>query len=140
MSESHPTFHFERHSITQEQIWRYAKVSGANDPIHVDPDSAKRSRFGGTVAQGLLLYAWISELMMQIDADAWSAGGQIEITFRAPAKPGDTINVCCRYLNCIERGSGIYDEYEVWCENQDQVRVIKGRALLPTRARRAHGS
>lgn len=116
-------------------MWRYAEVSGASDPIHVDPEAMKTSRFGGTVAQGILVFAWLSELMMQLDADAWSSGGRIEVSFRAPAKPGDTIDACCQLVNAEPAGS-IYGEYEVWCENQDKVRIITGRAWLPVSAAR----
>lgn len=118
----------ERRPITQEQISRYGEVSGANDPIHVDPELAKHSRFGGTVAQGFLLYAWLSEMIMRMDADAWSARGRIDVKFRAPTKPGDTIDVCCRR---VSGDAGVFGEYEVWCENQDGTRVLSGRAWLP---------
>jgi acyl dehydratase len=82
------------------------------------------------VAQGLLVFAWLSELMMRIDAAAWSSRGSIEVSFRAPTRPGDTLDVCCRRLS-VEEDEGIYGEYEVWCENQNRVRVIEGRAWLP---------
>jgi 3-hydroxybutyryl-CoA dehydratase len=130
MSLTGQPLHRKRRDVTQEQIWRYGNVSGATDPIHVDPEAMKKSRFGGTIAQGLLVFAWLSELMMQIDAEAWSSRGRIDVSFRAPTRPGDTIEVCCQ-LKTAEPPDSVYGEYEVWCENQEKTRVINGRAWLP---------
>ena len=132
MSAIRPLSLSERRQVSQEQIWRYAEVSGANDPIHVDPDSAKNSRFGSTVAQGLLVFAWLSELMMRIDAESWSGGGQLEVSFRAPVRPGDTLDLHCSLQGVVEREGGSYGEYELRCDNQAGTRVIGGRAWIPT--------
>jgi acyl dehydratase len=35
----------------------FAALSGDNNPIHLDPDFSARTRFGRTVAHGMLLYA-----------------------------------------------------------------------------------
>jgi acyl dehydratase len=34
----------------------FAKLSGDDNPIHVDPDFSARTRFGRTVSHGMLLY------------------------------------------------------------------------------------
>jgi len=40
------------HPITQENIDRFAEVTGDDQWIHVDPERAKDSPFGGTIAHG----------------------------------------------------------------------------------------
>ena len=123
-----------RVQVTQQQIWDYARVTGANDPIHVDPEMAKKSRFGGTVAQGLMIFSWLSELMMEIDPHGCVQGGVFEISFRSPARPGDTLDLHCRWTKTIERDGQTYSEYDVRCENQTQagvVTIISGVARLP---------
>ncbi len=47
----------ERVTFTQAQFDRFAALSGDDNPIHVDPAFAARSRFGRTVAHGMFLYA-----------------------------------------------------------------------------------
>ncbi len=47
----------ERVTFTQTQFDRFAALSGDDNPIHVDPAFAARSRFGRTVAHGMFLYA-----------------------------------------------------------------------------------
>lgn len=43
-------------SLSQAEFNAFAAVSGDNNPIHVDPEFSARTRFGGTVSHGMLLY------------------------------------------------------------------------------------
>lgn len=47
-------------TLTQSDFDRFARLSGDDNPIHVDPAFSKRTRFGRTVAHGMLLFsiAW----------------------------------------------------------------------------------
>lgn len=47
------------HTITQAEINRFAVISGDTNPIHIDPVVAATSRFGCTIAHGMLLYGHI---------------------------------------------------------------------------------
>ena len=49
--------------VTQVQIEKYARASGDFNPIHVDREFAESSRFGGTIAHGMMVAATISEMM-----------------------------------------------------------------------------
>ena len=42
------------HEVTQETIDEFADVTGDHQWIHVDPERAKETPFGGTIAHGLL--------------------------------------------------------------------------------------
>lgn len=106
--------------FTQEVIDQYAVVSGDHNPIHIDPDYAKRTRFGGTVAHGMLVASLIGQLMVrEVGVENWSMGGYLEMRFRAPVRPGDTVTA-----------SAIEDDgvYKVSCRNQNDVEVITGTA------------
>ncbi|MDW4499203.1 MaoC/PaaZ C-terminal domain-containing protein [Sulfitobacter sp. D35] len=41
---------------TQAEFDLFAKVSGDDNPIHVDPDFSARTGFGRTVSHGMLIY------------------------------------------------------------------------------------
>jgi acyl dehydratase len=45
----------EVRTLTQGDFDRFAKISGDDNPIHVDPDFSARTRFGRTVSHGMLL-------------------------------------------------------------------------------------
>jgi acyl dehydratase len=47
-------------SFTQADFDRFAALSGDDNPIHVDPEFAARTRFGRTVAHGMLLYGVVA--------------------------------------------------------------------------------
>lgn len=51
-------FSFE-HTPSQAEFELFARISGDDNPIHVDAAFAARSRFGRPVAHGMMLYALI---------------------------------------------------------------------------------
>ena len=71
-----------KRAFTQEDFDRFAEVSGDNNPIHVDPEFSSRTRFGRTVAHGLLINTVLRGLLEQL-----SPGGRQqaqELMFPAP--------------------------------------------------------
>jgi 3-hydroxybutyryl-CoA dehydratase len=116
-------------TLTQEKINRYAKVSGDGNPLHTDPDFAATTQFGGTIAHGMLVLAYISELMMAAFGGAWSTSGRLKVRFRGAARPGDTVTASGRVLR-IEDGRTSCD---VECRNQNDEVLISGEASLRTR-------
>jgi acyl dehydratase len=46
-------------TFTQDDFNRFAALSGDDNPIHVDPEFSARTKFGKTVAHGMLLYGSI---------------------------------------------------------------------------------
>lgn len=46
-----------KRAFSQSDLDRFAALSGDDNPIHVDPDFSARTRFGRTVAHGMLLYS-----------------------------------------------------------------------------------
>ncbi len=49
----------EQKTFTQAEFDAFARLSGDDNPIHVDPEFSARTRFGRTVAHGMLLYSII---------------------------------------------------------------------------------
>ena len=52
-------------SFTQLDFDRFARLSGDDNPIHVDHDYAANTKFGKTVAHGMLLYSAISKCLSE---------------------------------------------------------------------------
>jgi acyl dehydratase len=46
-----------KRTFTQSDFDRFAALSGDDNPIHVDPEFAARTKFGRTVAHGMFLYS-----------------------------------------------------------------------------------
>ena len=77
--------------VEQADISSYAEASGDFNPIHIDQEFASATRFGGTIAHGMMIAAMLSELMAAEFADDWTNTGQLKIRFRSPVRPGDTV-------------------------------------------------
>lgn len=52
-----------KRSFTQKDFDRFARLTRDDNPIHVDPDFSARTRFGKTVAHGMMLYSTISRVL-----------------------------------------------------------------------------
>jgi len=79
--------------ISQDTINRYATASGDHNPLHVDPEYAAGTQFGGTIAHGMLVLAYLSEALTGEFGEAWLKSGRLKARFRGAAKPGDTITI-----------------------------------------------
>ncbi|MDT2006486.1 MaoC family dehydratase [Rhodococcus opacus] len=54
------------HTVTQEQIDRFAEATGDHQWIHVDPERAKGGPFGTTIAHGYLTLSLVPMLVWQV--------------------------------------------------------------------------
>lgn len=114
--------------ITQEKINKYAEASEDFNPIHVDEEFAAKSMFKGTIAHGLLSLAYISEMMSKWLGKGWLTGGELEVTFLVPVRPGDRIIAKGSVIEKTEESGKHYVICDVFCENQKGDKVISGRA------------
>ena len=110
--------------LTQEKIDRYALAGGDGNPLHTDPEFAARTQFGGTIAHGMLVLAYLSEMMTAAFGEAWLAGGRLKVRFKAPARPGDTVSSTGR----IVRAAGGRTVCAVECRNQRGEVLVSGEA------------
>ena len=92
--------------IDQTRVNLYAEASGDFNPIHIDEDFATRSPFGGTIAHGMLILSYVSEMMATAFGRSWLTGGKLSVRFKAAARPGDTITTTGR-VNSIDHRNGI---------------------------------
>ena len=80
----------ESYIFTQSEFDRFAALSGDDNPIHVDPEFAAGSRFGRTVAHGMLLYSRLSGVLGRA-FPGWRQK-EVELMFPAPTFTG--VEVC----------------------------------------------
>lgn len=113
-------------TITQENINRYAEVSQDFNPIHVDEDFARKTPLGGTIAHGMLIMAYISQMMTAAFGQSWLTGGKLSTRFKTPARPGDILNITGK-IRKIDRGrEQITISCDILCSNQSAETVIIG--------------
>ena len=77
--------------ITAEKLVAYAAASGDDNPLHLDADFAKGTRFGGIIAHGMLTLAFISEMLAASLGERWLCSGALRVRFKGAAYLGDTV-------------------------------------------------
>lgn len=120
-------------SVTQGQIDAYAQASGDDNPLHTDPAFAATTPLGSTVAHGMLVLAWLSDLLSDSLGERWAAGGAFRIRFRAPARPGDrlALSATVRSIQDTDTKEGRRATLDVLVANERQEVVIDGTATVP---------
>ena len=120
-------------TVDQARIEMYAEASGDFNPIHVDVEFAAQTRFGGTIAHGMMIAAAISEMMSAAFGTDWARSGRMKIRFRAPVKPGQRVTARggVRSVAETERGRRIVCAVSV--EKDDGEVAIAGTAEVEER-------
>ena len=113
-------------TLTQVRINAYADASGDHNPIHIDPEFARSTPFGGTIAHGMLVLALIGEMMRGAYGEMWSTSGKLKVRFKAPTRPGDRVTASATLAK--ESADGV--EYAVRCASQSGEVLIEGRASV----------
>jgi 3-hydroxybutyryl-CoA dehydratase len=116
--------------IIQQNINTYAEASRDFNPVHINEEFAKKTPLGGTVAHGMLILVYISEMMTAAFGGNWISGGKLNVRFRSAARPGDTITVSGTITKLEKSGQQTIIHCSVLCSNQKGEQVITGEAIL----------
>ena len=113
--------------VTDEDVRKFADISGDYNPIHLNDDFAKDSMFGARIAHGILTASHISAVIGYIfPGPGWIYLGQ-SLQFRAPVKIGDTVHTAVEVTDTVAE-KNIVDLSTV-CKVGDTV-VLKGTATI----------
>jgi acyl dehydratase len=97
--------------VTQEDIDRFAEVTGDDQWIHVDPERAKDSPFGGTIAHGyftLSLAPRFSYDTYNFEGFAFGVNyGLNRVRFPAPMPVGQKVRMRSKLLSVEDVPGGI---------------------------------
>ncbi len=101
----------EWHEVTQAAINEFAEVTGDDQWIHVDPERAKDTPFGGTIAHGyytLSLAPRFSYAMFTLDGFAFGVNyGLNKVRFPAPMPVGGKLRMRARLTEVEEISGGL---------------------------------
>ena len=100
-----------RRRVTQENINDFAEISGGTDPIHINPEFAAQTDFKATLAHGLMLVGYISDILYEAFGKPWLNTGTMNIKFVAPTKVNEEITTQGR----IEKIETLGQQRKVYC-------------------------
>ena len=112
--------------MTQQRVDEFADVTEDHNYIHVDPERAKDSPFGGTIAHGYLgvgLLAPISQELLQVTDSVTSVNyGMDRLRFPAPLPVGAEFRGAGEIVEVDEVGGGMQVKVAFTLEVRDQER------------------
>jgi acyl dehydratase len=110
------------HDVTQESIDAFAEVTGDDQWIHVDPERAAETPFGGTIAHGyytLSLAPMFSYRMLALEGFAFGVNyGLNRVRFPAPMPVGDRVRMRMKLLSVEEIPGGAQVAMELTFERE----------------------
>jgi len=115
-------------TIEQSDIDAFARVTGDHNPVHVDEEFAKTTRFGGRIAHGMLTASLISAVLAnKLPGEGSVYLGQT-LQFVAPVFPGDEITARVTVKEIREDKPIV--KLETICMNQRGEIVVRGEATV----------
>jgi acyl dehydratase len=114
--------------VTQERVNLFADATGDHQYIHVDPERASQTFFGGTIAHGYLTLSLLPELGKTRTGVKVDLGGKMAVNyglnrvrFPAPVRVGKRIRVRSKLLEVREIGDqAVQSTYEQTIEIQGE--------------------
>lgn len=124
--------HETHHQITEEDIVKFAEVSGDYNPLHMDEDYAKNTPFGQRIAHGALTASFISAILGNNLPGPGSIFTGLSMRFRRPVLIGSHVVVRAEVSEMQERGNRV--TLKVVC-SVDGKAAISGEAqvMVPNR-------
>ena len=126
--------------VTQDDINRFAEVTGDDQWIHVDPERAKQTPFGGTIAHGHYTLSLAPKFSYDLfEADGFAFGmnyGFNKVRFPAAVPAGSRIRARAEVLTVEELGDGwwhVVTKFTIEGEGQEKPVCVAegvGRALV----------
>jgi len=120
----------KRH-VTIEQVEAYAETAGDFNPIHIDEEFARTTQFGRRICHGMLILAFVSEMMADAFPDGWSSGGRLRARFKAPVYPGETVTTFGKIVAVKGSPQGPMAECRIGCRKADGAEAVTARAFVP---------
>ena len=115
-------------TVTESDVSTFAGLIGDFNPIHVDAEYARKSRFGQRVAHGMFTGGLISAVLGNKLPGPGAIYLSQQIEFLAPVFIGDTVTAV------VEISSWKPDKrimtLKTDCYTQDDKQVVTGRAVL----------
>ena len=112
--------------VEATDIERFTQISGDNNPLHYDEAVAKASRFGEIVVQGGVTSAILNALVAEDLPDPGTVFLQVNWSFKAPVRPGDTITGRAEVLEART------DKLKTSVVRDDGTMVLDGDAICYT--------
>ncbi|MFQ5995495.1 MAG: MaoC family dehydratase [Acidiferrobacterales bacterium] len=116
--------------IQSADIQRFTEISGDRNPIHYDETLAESTVFGEIIVQGGITTAILNAVVAEDLPGPGTVFLHVDWSFRAPARPGDTITGTVEILDV--RQDKPITKLRTTVTRDDGVLALEGSALCYT--------
>ncbi len=119
------------HMIVEADLETFVRLTGDDNPLHVDPQYAQRTQYGDRIVHGMLAASFISTVIGTRLPGPGALWFEQHLRFAAPTRVGDTIRVVARVkhksdaLRVLVLDTTVYNQMdETLIEGEAKVKVL----------------
>ena len=121
------TFDFHRY-LSEDDVLTFAQVTGDDNPLHVDSEYAKQTRFGDRIVHGVLLLGLISKVLGRDFPGPGSVAVSISCRFLRPVRVNSEVRVSVKITEKFKKRRHVKAETNVF--NDANKMVLAGEATI----------
>ncbi|MBM4243933.1 MAG: MaoC family dehydratase [Deltaproteobacteria bacterium] len=114
-------------TFTQEEVERFAELSGDRHPAHLDEEYARGTRFGGRVVHGMLTASLLSAANALLLGVPGAITVEQTLRFLRPVRTGDTVTARSEVVEILPAQRRL--RCRTTCVNQYGELVLAGEAI-----------
>lgn len=121
------TFDFHRF-ISEDDVLTFARITGDDNPLHVDPEYAADTRFGDCIVHGVFLLGLISKVLGRDFPGPGSVAVSISCRFLRPVRVNSEVRVSVKIIEKLEQRRYVKAETNVY--NEAKKMALAGEATI----------
>lgn len=115
-------------SVSMADIIGFAELTGDANPLHLDPEFAADSRFGGVISHGMLTAGLLSTVLGMKLPGTGAVYISQTLNFRGAVRPGDTITARAEVVELVPERRRVRLATRI--ANQRDEPVVDGEAWM----------
>lgn len=115
-------------TVTETDVILFAGISGDFNPLHMDEEYAKKTRFGRRIVHGALPFSLIAPVLGTKLPGMGTVVVEISVRFHLPTFIGDTITAMAKVKEKISEKKWV--RMELLWQNQKAETIATGEALV----------
>ncbi|AJC73137.1 enoyl-CoA hydratase [Pseudothermotoga hypogea DSM 11164 = NBRC 106472] len=118
--------HAASFTITDEMVKTFAEITGDKNPVHLDEEYAKKTRFKKRICHGMLVASMISKVLGMDFPGPGTILVRQQLSYRAPVFVGETVEVRVSVMDKKEEKQRLILQTNVF--KSDGTLAIEGQA------------
>lgn len=119
---------FSQHrTISEEEVRTFADLTGDDNPLHVDPEYAKNTRFGKPIIHGVLLLGVFSKILGRDFPGHGTIAVSLSTRFLRPAPVGSNIEFRVQITEKVEERQQVKARVRAYLEEKI---IMGGEAVM----------